>query len=437
MTWRRDTITAGGEDRARTLSGERQNGVHGQHRCATRPVADILVPLPHLLADRRRHVLRRLRPLCRRLGAGRGGADQVRRAGTGAAVHLLDLRRHDHRLGARGLFGRQVRPALHLPVQPGGLRPGVVRRCRRTQHGLADRRPLRHGAGPRRRDRGWLLHHDRVRAARLARPLDGLHGLHRRGGLSGHLDHQHAGHPELRLAADVRDRGRRRPDRLVSAQEPAREPALARGQRQVRRGRSADAGDRARSLRRQTLASAGTDATGGTMEPGVALHAGPAAAPGRGLCGADHHQHADLRLRQLAADVLRPAGHLDHQVAGLHHGVGGRLADRLRHRRLVRGLFRPQEHHHRRVGAEHRGRRHLPLHGQSGAAAGRRLRPDRRHLHPDGAALRRLHLGTVSDRGAAQGQRPVQHAGPRRHHRLALHRAGLVQGLRRGRSAGA
>ena len=38
--------------------------------------------------------------------------------------------------------------------------------------------------------------------------------------------------------------------------------------------------------------------------------AGPAAAPGRGLGGADHHQHADLRLRQLAADLLRPAGHL-------------------------------------------------------------------------------------------------------------------------------
>ena len=95
-------------------------------------------------------------------------------------------------------------------------------------HGLADRRTVRDGTRLGRGDRRRLFDHDRVRAARLARPLDVVHGLHRRGGLPGDLDHQHLRDPDLGLAADVRDRRRRRADRLVPAQEPAGEPALAR-----------------------------------------------------------------------------------------------------------------------------------------------------------------------------------------------------------------
>ena len=39
---------------------------------------------------------------------------------------------------------------------------------------------VRDGSGPRRRDRGRLFDHDRIRAAGLARPLAGLHGVPRR-----------------------------------------------------------------------------------------------------------------------------------------------------------------------------------------------------------------------------------------------------------------
>ena len=124
-------------------------------------------------------------------------------------------------------FGRRFTYQFNLLVF--GAR--VLRRRRGAQHGLADRRAVRDGPGPRRRDRGRLLDHDRIRAAGLARPLDGLHGLPRRRRLSRHLDHQHAGHPRVRLAADVRHCRRRRPDRLVSPQAIAREPALARKRR--------------------------------------------------------------------------------------------------------------------------------------------------------------------------------------------------------------
>ena len=49
----------------------------GKRGRAAGPAADLVVSLPDLLADRRRHVLRRLRSLCRRQRAGVGGAEQV------------------------------------------------------------------------------------------------------------------------------------------------------------------------------------------------------------------------------------------------------------------------------------------------------------------------------------------------------------------------
>ena len=60
-----------------------------------------------------------------------------------------------------------------------------------------------------------------------------------------------------------------------------------------------------------------------------------AAHAGRQL-GADHHQHADLRLRDLPAAILPAPGPDHHQVARLHAGAGHRLAGRLRARRLHR-----------------------------------------------------------------------------------------------------
>ena len=135
------------------------------------------------------------------------------------------------------------------------------------------------------------------------------------------------------------------------------------------RGRSADAGDRARGVRRPAAAAAGLAAARAALDARLALQRGVAAAAGGGLRRAGHRQHADLRLRQLAADLLRPAGDRHHQVAGLYDGAGGRLAGRLRRRRLVRRPLRPQAHDHRRLDADHRVRRDLSLHGRAGAAA--------------------------------------------------------------------
>ena len=103
---------------------------------------------------------------------------------------------------------------------------------------------------------------------------------------------------------------------------------------------------------------------------------------------------------------------------------------------LCADSLRPQADHHRRLGLDHLVRRRLPLHGRSRLLLADRLCPDRRHLCPDRPTLRRLHYGAVSHRGAAAGQRPLQHAGPRRHRRVALHRPGAVQEQRRRRRAG-
>ena len=118
--------------------------------------------------------------------------------------------------------------------------------------------------------------------------------------------------------------------------------------RQDCRGGSADAGDRTRGVGRQALAAAGACRADAGLDLRLVVQPGPAAAAGRRQRRADHRQHADLRLRQLAADLLRAAGHRHHQVADLYDGAGRRLAGRLRRRRLVRRPLRPQADDHRR-----------------------------------------------------------------------------------------
>jgi putative MFS transporter len=115
-------------------------------------------------------------------------------------------------------------------------------------------------------------------------------------------------HPGLGLASDVRHRRRRLADRLVSAQESSGVAALA-GIAGPHRG--------GRSLMQAIEKEA---AGGGTLPPPVvpapvpqvAAHghaeAAAAAAHDRRLLGADHDQHADLRLRDLPAAVLPAPG---------------------------------------------------------------------------------------------------------------------------------
>ena len=147
--------------------------------------------------------------------------------------------------------------------------------------------------------------------------------------------------PDLGLAADVHHRRRGLADRLVSAQEPAGIAALARSARPRRRGRGADDVDRAGGGGEGGPAAAGGGA-GARAASGVGGAGAAAAAGAHGgrLLGADHHQHADFRLRDFPAAVL-PAPGADHrQFARLHRGAGGRLAGRLRARRLSGGLRR-------------------------------------------------------------------------------------------------
>ena len=153
--------------------------------------------------------------------------------------------------------------------------------------------------------------------------------------------------------------------------------------------------------------------------------AAAAAAHDRRLLGADHDQHADLRLRAVPAAVLPAPGPDHHQFAGLYAGAVDRLAGRLRARRLSVRRDRAALEHHRRVGRHHRHRLHLcPLQRgvRSGDRAERRLRADRRDLCADRDPVRRLYAGTVPDRDPPARQRHLQHARTRRDRGLALHR---------------
>src|SRR5262249_2709661 len=95
----------------------------------------------------------------------------------------------------------------------------------------------------------------------------------------------------------------------------------------------------------------------GALPPAVAPAPVPPGAPpaasaahDRRKLAADHHQHLDLRLRDLPAAILPAPGPHHHGLARLHGSSGGRLAGRLRHRRLHGGFHRAAVEHHGRVG---------------------------------------------------------------------------------------
>ena len=152
-----------------------------------------------------------------------------------------------------GFHRRQIRPALHLSDQSGDLRPRFARRRLRAGHDVAERCRFVMGLGlgaeivvgystltefvpPKSRGR-WLV----------------VHGVHRGDRVPGDRPARLSHHPELRLAADVRDRRHWRADRVVSAQEPAGIAALARSAGPQRGSRGHHAGDRKGSRRRKPL----------------------------------------------------------------------------------------------------------------------------------------------------------------------------------------
>ena len=112
----------------------------------------------------------------------------------------------DHRLAGHGFPRGSLRPPFHLPGQSPDLWIGLVRRRAGAGHDPTDRLPLRAGAWARRRDRGRLFDPHRVRAAEDARTLARLHGVPHGLRLPGDVDPVLSHHPDLGLAADVRDR---------------------------------------------------------------------------------------------------------------------------------------------------------------------------------------------------------------------------------------
>ena len=114
--------------------------------------------------------------------------------------------------------------------------------------------------------------------------------------------------------------------------------------------------DRAGSVRRQGVAAGACCRPRCRGRACRRCQAAAGAAPVRRLLGADHHQHADLRLRAVPAAVLPAPGPDHHQLAGLYAGALGRLAGRLRARRLPVRRHRTALEHHRRVRRHHRHR---------------------------------------------------------------------------------
>src|SRR3984893_9794326 len=188
---------------------------------------------------------------------------------------------------------------------------------------------LRYGSGPRCRNRGRLFHHDRVRAAADARSLARLYVVYRGVRAAGNRATWLLDHPELRLAADVRDLWSRLARRVVSPQIATGVAALARDARPDRGSRGADAGDREGGRDRSSAATAPAGDSDTAIPPKFAFDSVFIAQHGRRVGGANHDQHADLRFRAMAADLLRSARFEHHQIVRLHardhHGVADRL----------------------------------------------------------------------------------------------------------------
>src|ERR1700737_3112681 len=189
-----------------------------QRRRTFGPTADFVLSQAHLLPYRRRYVLRRLRPLCGHQRARRGGSIEIRNTRTGAAIHLTDVPRLDHRFLCHRVHRRPLWAAFHVSVQPDDLRACLARGSVRARHDDAQHSAFRYGSGPRCRNRGRLFHHDRVRAAADARSLARLYVVYRGVRAAGNRATWQLDHPELRLAADVRDLRPRLARCLVSPQ---------------------------------------------------------------------------------------------------------------------------------------------------------------------------------------------------------------------------
>ena len=199
-----------------------------KRRRAPRPAADLVISLPDLLAGRRRHVLRRLRPLCRRRRAGLDDQDRIldRQPKISQFLSLTFVGMTAGALitGFVGdKFGRRFTYQINLLIF--GLASLAAAFAQDMNQLIVCR--FVQGLGLGAEIVVGYSTHDRIRSAEDARTLAVDDGLHRGRRLSGDLAARLSRHPEFRMAADVRHRRHRLADRLVSAQEPAGIAALA------------------------------------------------------------------------------------------------------------------------------------------------------------------------------------------------------------------
>ena len=211
---------------------------------------------------------------------------------------------------AHRLSRRPLRPALHLPVQPADVRPRLAGGGVRAQHDGPDRLPLRDGRRPGRRKRRRLFDHDRIRAGAIARqmarsawrsasspacrwrcwwprsscPQFGWRAMFVLGGIGALIVWY------LRKALPESPRWLEAVGRTEEA-----EALMQAIEREAAQG--------------QPLPAPAAPPDGRRVpRSGDAVHPAVAVADDRRLGLPDHHQHAALRFRHLAAGVLHQAG---------------------------------------------------------------------------------------------------------------------------------
>ena len=125
---------------SRSFRGGGHHASGSERRRAARPPADQLFSLSHFLAGRRRHVLRRLRSLCRHAPCSARRL-QSKFSTLPQNAQFVSFTFLGMTIGALvdRLPRRPLRASLHLSVQPDDLRPRVAGRRVRARHDDAQR----------------------------------------------------------------------------------------------------------------------------------------------------------------------------------------------------------------------------------------------------------------------------------------------------------
>jgi len=124
---------------------------------------------------------------------------------------------------------------------------------------------------------------------------------------------------------------------------------------------------------------------------GSLVQSGTVASHDRRSHDSDRDEHFNLRVRDLAALLLRTGGAKHRHLLPLLVHYVARRATRVGHRSLRCRLLGAQAHDRRGVPAHHCARRHLSVHPSAGGFDHDRLLADHSHLYPGRHALCDLH----------------------------------------------